>query len=242
MTMFLWSLCGTLFLFFMTSAGAACVFLMRQPLPRRYEGVVLGFAAGVMSAAGIWSLLLPALEQSAAQGTGAPWLPAATGLLLGTVLPALPDGLMQRRSGSSSLLPMAITLHNIPEGMAVGLSFALAEPGGIAAAWALALGIGIQNFPEGAAISLPLHQMGTGKGKAFRRGVASGAVEPVAGMGVFLAAQLLQSLMPWLLGFAAGAMLYVVVAELIPRGSDSRGILGFLPGFLLMMILDVALG
>ena len=242
MTMFLWGLCGTMFLFLMTSAGAATVFLLRRPLPTKYEGLVLGFAAGVMSAAGIWSLLLPSLEQAGTKGMGIPWLPAAAGLTLGTLCLAKLDHLVAGDT-QRSLLPAAITLHNVPEGMAVGLGFAMAESrGGLAMAWAMAIGIGLQNFPEGAAISLPLHQQGKSRKSAFLRGVLSGAVEPLAGVAVFLAAGLLECAMPWLLSFAAGAMLYVVVEELVPQGKESHGCVGFLAGFVLMMVLDVALG
>ena len=243
MTFFFWGLCGTLFLLLMTSVGAAAVFLLRRPLPRRWEGLVLGFAAGVMSAAGIWSLLLPALQQAGAAGSAVPWLPAAAGLAAGTALLARLDVLVARRGGTAALLPAAITLHNIPEGLAVGLGFAMVEnAAGLAGAWALALGIGIQNIPEGTAISLPLRQQGMSRGRAFARGVLSGVVEPLAGMSVCLAAGLLRSAMPWLLSFAAGAMLYVVVEELIPQGKETHGCLGFTVGFLLMMVLDTALG
>ena len=171
-----------------------------------------------------------------------PWLPAAAGVMLGAAVLAWLDSLAGSRGGEDTLLPAAITLHNVPEGMAVGLSFALADPGSLAAAWALAVGIGIQNFPEGAAISLPLHQRGRRRGSSFLRGMLSGAVEPVAGMGVFLAAEHLQSAMPWLLSFAAGAMLYVVVEELVPQAHSRAGTCGFVLGFLIMMVLDVALG
>lgn len=219
------------------------MFLLRKPLAQRYEGLVLGFAAGVMSAAGIWSLLLPALEQASTGEMRAPWLPAAIGLVLGTLCLAKLDRFIADGDSPQTLLPAAITLHNVPEGMAVGLGFAMADSrGGLAMAWAMAIGIGLQNFPEGAAISLPLHQQGRSKKSAFLRGVASGAVEPIAGMLVFLAVGFLECAMPWLLSFAAGAMLYVVVEELVPQGKGSHGCAGFLLGFVLMMVLDVALG
>ena len=196
-------------------------------------------------------LELPAIEQSADFGVPG-WLPAAAGLLLGVgflsaldaVLPHLrraKDMDLTRRQ--STLLMAAITLHNVPEGMAVGLAFALAAEGeGMAGAAALALGIGIQNLPEGAAISLPLRQEGSSRGRAFLLGTLSGSVEPIFGILVVLVAAGVRPLMPWLLSFAAGAMLYVVVEELVPQAHSKAGTCGFVGGFLIMMILDVALG
>ena len=246
-----WAALGTGFTFLMTTLGAAVVFFfVEEPRPQ-FQRTMLGFAAGVMTAASVWSLLLPAIEQSADFGVPG-WLPAAAGLLLGVgflsaldaVLPHLrraKDMDLTRRQ--STLLMAAITLHNVPEGMAVGLAFALAAEGeGMAGAAALALGIGIQNLPEGAAISLPLRQEGSSRGRAFLLGTLSGSVEPLFGMLVVLAASGVRPLMPWLLSFAAGAMLYVVAEELLPRAGGRRGTCGFLVGFLLMMILDVALG
>lgn len=211
---------------------------------------MLGFAAGVMTAASVWSLLLPAIAQSKAAGVLPAWFPAAAGMALGVAFLALLDEWVLPRLQPESenwrgnaLLMAAITLHNIPEGMAVGLAFALAGDGaGLPAAAALALGIGIQNFPEGAAISLPLRQRGMSRAGAFGRGVLSGVVEPVFGLLVILAAAGARPLMPWLLSFAAGAMFYVVVAELVPQSRSRSGTVGFTVGFLLMMILDVALG
>ena len=177
-----------------------------------------------------------------------PFLPAAAGIVLGALLLALLDEFTRQRGGervthSDFLLLSAITLHNIPEGMAVGLAFALAADGdGLAGAAALALGIGVQNFPEGAAVALPLYQSGQSKLRAFVTGVLSGAVEPLFGVLVVLAAARVHALMPWLLSFAAGAMLYVVAEELLPRAGSRRGTCGFLVGFLFMMVLDVALG
>ena len=235
-----WAALGTGFTFLMTTLGAAVVFFfVEEPRPQ-FQRTMLGFAAGVMTAASVWSLLLPAIEQSADFGVPG-WLPAAAGLLLGVgflsaldaVLPHLrraKDMDLTRRQ--STLLMAAITLHNVPEGMAVGLAFALAAEGeGMAGAAALALGIGIQNLPEGAAISLPLRQEGSSRGRAFLLGTLSGSVEPIFGI-----------LMPWLLSFAAGAMLYVVVEELVPQAHSKAGTCGFVGGFLIMMILDVALG
>ena len=221
-----WAALGTGFTFLMTTLGAAVVFFfVEEPRPQ-FQRTMLGFAAGVMTAASVWSLLLPAIEQSADFGVPG-WLPAAAGLLLGVgflsaldaVLPHLrraKDMDLTRRQ--STLLMAAITLHNVPEGMAVGLAFALAAEGeGMAGAAALALGIGIQNLPEGAAISLPLRQEGSSRGRAFLLGTLSGSVEPIFGILVVLVAAGVRPLMPWLLSFAAGAMLYVVVEELVPQ-------------------------
>ncbi len=239
---------GTAFTFLMTALGAATVFFFARAVCERAQGALLGFAAGVMTAASVWSLILPAIEQTAAEGRLPPFLPAAAGIVLGALLLALLDEFTRQRGGervthSDFLLLSAITLHNIPEGMAVGLAFALAADGdGLAGAAALALGIGVQNFPEGAAVALPLYQSGQSKLRAFVTGVLSGAVEPLFGVLVVLAAARVHALMPWLLSFAAGAMLYVVAEELLPRAGSRRGTCGFLVGFLFMMVLDVALG
>lgn len=239
---------GTSFTFLMTALGAATVFFFARAVCERAQGALLGFASGVMTAASVWSLILPAIEQTAAEGRLPPFLPAAAGIVLGALLLALLDEFTRQRGGervthSDFLLLSAITLHNIPEGMAVGLAFALAADGeGLAGAAALALGIGVQNFPEGAAVALPLYQSGQSKLRAFVTGVLSGAVEPLFGVLVVLAAARVHALMPWLLSFAAGAMLYVVVEELLPRAGSRRGTCGFLVGFLFMMVLDVALG
>ena len=239
---------GTGFAFAMTSLGAAAVFFFTREPTTRLHNALIGFAAGVMTAASVWSLLLPAVAQAEAEGFRPAWLPAAAGLLLGVCFLALLDDLLRRlrpgESGSqNALLMTAITLHNIPEGMAVGLAFALSAGGeALAAAWALALGIGVQNFPEGAAVSLPLREEGRSRGAAFLGGVLSGAVEPLFGVLVVLAAAGVKALMPWLLSFAAGAMLYVVVEELVPQAHSRAGTLGFIAGFLVMMVLDIALG
>ena len=258
----IWAAGGTGFTCFMTALGSATVFLFRSRVNRQLHQLLLGFAAGVMIAASMWSLLIPAIE--AAEEAGLPgWFPAAGGSVLGvlflvtmnTLLPHLTPAFLQApRDGSgrrSTLLVLAIAIHNIPEGMAVGISFALAarsDPTLLPAAMALALGIGIQNFPEGAAISLPLRQAGMSRKKSFLIGAASGAVEPIAALFTVLAAGTVEPLMPWLLSFAAGAMLYVVVEELIPEANlrhdheSCGGTCGVMAGFLIMMILDVALG
>ena len=247
-----WAALGTGFTFLMTTLGAAMVFFFAgEPRPH-FQKALLGFAAGVMTAASVWSLLLPAIDQAAAEGLP-PWLPAAGGMLLGVVFLAALDGLLPRLRRSrgrldaswrqTTLLMTAITLHNVPEGMAVGLAFALAAGGeGLAGAAALAMGIGIQNFPEGAAVALPLRQGGWSRPRSCAGGLLSGAVEPVFGILVVLAAAGVEPLMPWLLSFAAGAMLYVVVEELVPQAHSRAGTCGFVLGFLVMMVLDVALG
>lgn len=232
---------GLLFPFCMTALGAAVVFAGVSG--RRLRQMTLGFAAGVMTAASVWSLLLPAMEQAAEPV----WLSAAAGVLAGGAFLAVLDGFLSRRCGAEEpsadrLLLLAITLHNIPEGMAVGLAFALAAEGdGVAAAAALALGVGVQNLPEGAAVALPLHQGGLSRRRAFGWGVLSGAAEPVAGLAAAALSALAAPLMPWLLSFAAGAMLYVTADELLPQARSRCGTAAFLLGFVLMMVLDVAL-
>ena len=258
-----WAAAGTGFTFLMTALGAATVLFFRKAAGPGLQRICLGFAAGVMIAASVWSLLIPAMEEAEAAGTPG-WLPAAGGFVLGAGFLLLLDHLLPHLHLNAAepegprtawqrttLLVLAVTLHNIPEGMAVGLSFVLAaqhsgDPALLSAAWALALGIGIQNFPEGAAISLPLRQAGLRRFPAFVRGALSGLVEPVFGVLVVLAAGGVRPLMPWLLAFAAGAMVYAVVEELIPEANlgehSHSGTLGVLAGFLVMMVLDVALG
>lgn len=238
--------CGTGFIFAMSVLGAALVFFFAPQPKVHIQSVFMGFASGVMFAASVWSLLIPSMELGSALHFPR-WVPAAAGIVLGALFLCLLDGYIRRLSrferAGNALLVTAITLHNIPEGMAVGLAFALAgDSEGIAAASALALGIGIQNLPEGAAVALPLRQEGVSRLRAFGVGAASGAVEPVFGMLAVLAAAIASPLMPWLLGFAAGAMLYVCVSELIPSSCNSGGISGFMLGFILMMVLDVSLG
>ena len=249
---------GMLIPFLGTTLGAACVFFMKKSLSDLVRRSLAGFAAGVMVAASIWSLLIPAIEQSESMGKLS-FLPAFIGFWVGVLFLLLLDRLIphihvgsnqaegpKSRLGRTTMMVLAVTLHNIPEGMAVGVMYAgfLAGNAQITAASALvlSLGIAIQNFPEGAIISMPLRAEGESKGKAFLGGVLSGAVEPLFGALVVLAAAGVHALMPWLLSFAAGAMLYVVAEELLPRAGGRRGTCGFLVGFLLMMILDVALG
>ena len=245
-----------------TSLGAACVFFMRNDLSDRVQRFLTGFAAGVMVAASIWSLLIPALESAGAMGKLS-FIPAAVGfwagilflLLLDRITPHLhqfsdaPEGPTSHLK-NHTLMMLAVTIHNIPEGMAVGAVYAgyLYGMSGLtaSAALALSLGIAIQNFPEGAIISMPLHAEGSSKKSAFWSGVLSGAVEPVGAVLTILFSGLVIPLMPYLLSFAAGAMLYVVVEELIPEMSHGEhsniGVLAFAAGFSMMMILDVTLG
>ena len=245
-----------------TTAGAACVFFMEKSLGDLVQRSLAGFAAGVMVAASIWSLLIPAIEQSAAMGKLS-FVPAFFGfwfgvlflLVLDHLIPHLHLGSEQAEGPKSKLarttmMVLAVTLHNIPEGMAVGVMYAgfLAENAQITAASALALSIGIaiQNFPEGAIISMPLRAEGQRKGRAFLGGVLSGVVEPIGAVLTILAAQLVIPVLPYLLSFAAGAMLYVVVEELIPEMSQGKhsnlATVFFAAGFSVMMVLDVALG
>jgi ZIP family zinc transporter len=246
---FQWAALGTGFTFLMTTLGAATVFFLSGEPKPRFQKAMLGFAAGVMTAASVWSLLLPAIDQATEAGRFPGWFPAAVGMLLGVLFLAALDSLLPHlRSGTetarqNTLLMTAITLHNVPEGMAVGLAFSLAASGeNFAGAAALALGIGIQNFPEGAAVALPLRQEGQSRLRAFWGGTLSGSVEPIFGILVVLVAAWARPLMPWLLSFAAGAMLYVVVEELVPQAHSRAGTCGFVGGFLIMMVLDVALG
>lgn len=238
--------CGTGFIFAMSVLGSALVFFFASQVQVHIQSVFMGFASGVMLAASVWSLLIPSMELGGSLSLPC-WVPAAAGIILGSFFLYVLDGYIRRLSrfeqAGNALLVTAITMHNIPEGMAVGLAFALAaDREGLAAASALALGIGIQNLPEGAAVALPLRHEGVSRLKAFGIGAASGAVEPVFGMLAVLAAAVASPLMPWLLGFAAGAMLYVCVSELIPSSCNIGGISGFMLGFILMMVLDVSLG
>ena len=239
-----------------TALGAACVFFMRGEMNKRVQSALVGFAAGIMVAASVWSLLIPAIERAAPLGRFS-FLPAATGLFCGMLFLLILDIIIPRLYAArekdpsrSSMLVLAVTLHNLPEGMAVGAVFAglLAGEQGITVAGALALSIGIaiQNFPEGAIISMPRYGAGVPRGRAFSYGVLSGVVEPIGAALTILAASVIVPALPFLLSFAAGAMLYVVVEELIPEvaehGHSYIGNIMFAVGFSLMMALDVALG
>ncbi|MDO5298513.1 MAG: ZIP family metal transporter [Clostridia bacterium] len=254
MSSVMWAAGGTLFTFLMTTLGAALVFFFKNHIGERMQRLCLGFAAGVMSAAAVFSLLNPAIEQTQQMG-GIPWLIVTLGFLAGAGMIAAMDMVMRRmrrvRSAGDAarrrtLMFTAVTLHNIPEGMAVGLAFALAaEDGGLslAAATALALGIGIQNFPEGAAISLPLRQGGMSRMRSFLLGTLSGAVEPIFGVLVVLIANVVRSMMPVFMAFAAGAMMLVVIEEMIPEAAEERdGVTAAMIGYVIMMALDVGLG
>lgn len=253
---------GMLVPFVGTILGSGMVFLTNRPLGERVSHSLEGFAAGVMVAASVWSLLVPAMEQSAGMGRMA-WVPATVGFLLGmafllaldNVIPHLhrdadaPEGLHVSLK-RTTMLALAVTLHNIPEGMAVGVVYAGWVTGGsgitLAAAFSLALGIAIQNFPEGAIISLPLRAQGEPRAKAFAIGVLSAVVEPIGSIATILAASHVVPILPYMLGFAAGAMIYVVVEELVPEMSAGEhsnvATIAFALGFALMMVLDIALG
>lgn len=252
---------GLLIPFAGTSLGAAMVFLLKNSVSQKLQRILTGFAAGVMVAASFWSLLQPALESSESMGKLS-FIPAAVGFLIGIGFLLLLDVITphmhmnQEGEGPKSSLKrttkliLAVTLHNIPEGMAVGVVYANIIAGNslvsMAGALALAIGIAIQNFPEGAIVSMPLRAEGMSKAKTFWYGVLSGAVEPVAAIITIFAFSLVTSLLPYMLAFAAGAMIYVVVEELIPEMSEGEhsnaGTIAFALGFVLMMVLDVALG
>lgn len=253
---------GLLIPFAGTTLGSAMVFCMRKEMNRKLEKILLGFAAGVMIAASVWSLLIPSIDMAEGQGKIA-WIPAAVGFLggvafllgLDSLIPHLhlestePEGL-EANLKKTTMLVLAVTLHNIPEGMSVGVTFAGALLGNtgitMAGAFTLALGIAIQNFPEGAIISMPLRSEGISRGRAFVYGALSGIVEPVAAALTILLADQIVPALSYMLAFAAGAMIYVVVEELVPEsqaGEHSNiGTIGVAAGFVLMMVLDVALG
>ncbi len=257
------ALCATLFTWFVTALGSSMVFFFKT-IKKTVLNSMLGFAAGVMIAASFWSLLNPAIEMSSKNG-GTPWVPAVTGFLAGglflflvdKILPHLHMGLSRDKAEGietswkrSVLLVLAITLHNIPEGLAVGVAFGAlsssSSAGAVAGAVALAIGIGLQNFPEGAAVSIPLRREGFSRLKAFHYGQLSGVVEPVAGViGAYLVL-VIEPLLPYALSFAAGAMIFVVIEELIPEAQTGEetdlSTVGAMVGFATMMLLDVALG
>lgn len=245
-----------------TTLGAACVFFVKGRLNLRLQRIFTGFAAGVMVAASIWSLLIPSLESAENMGKWA-FIPAAAGFWLGVIFLALLDKVVPHLHMNSdaaegpksslqrtTMMILALVLHNIPEGMAVGALYAgaMAEDAEItvAAALVLSLGIAIQNFPEGAIISIPLHGEGMKKSKAFTYGMLSGIVEPLAAVATILVAKIVVPVLPYMLGFAAGAMIYVVVEELIPEMSEGEhshlGTFMFMIGFTAMMVMDVVLG
>ena len=245
-----------------TTLGAACVFLLRRELPRTVERALAGFAGGVMVAASVWSLIIPSIEASESLGQLA-FLPAFVGFWAGTLFILLLDRVIPHlhlratqaegphtKLTRKTLLVLAVTLHNIPEGMAVGIVFAGWMTGSaaitLAGAMTLAVGIALQNFPEGAIISMPLYAEGASRKRAFLLGFGSGAVEPMAALIAIAASSAIVTALPYLLGFAAGAMVYVVVEELVPEMSQGEhsnvGAILFAAGFTVMMALDVALG
>ena len=255
-------LLGILLPFAGTACGASCVLFMKQKIRPGIQKALLGFASGVMVAASVWSLLIPGMDMSKDMGKFA-FVPAVVGFLFGIVFLLMMDRVIphlhlnseeqegpKMQLGKTTMMVLAVTLHNIPEGMAVGVVFAGMLSGNqeitIAGAFALSLGIAIQNFPEGAIISMPLLGEGVKRRKAFFYGVLSGIVEPVGAVVTILLAELITPILPYLLSFAAGAMIYVVVEELIPEASEGShsnvGTIGFAVGFALMMVLDVALG
>ena len=245
-----------------TTLGAAMVFLMKNKINKKIEKLLLGFASGVMIAASVWSLLIPSLDMAKSQNI-IEWIPATVGFILGilfllvldSIIPHLhlntekPEGIKAKLQ-KTTMMVLAVTLHNIPEGMAVGVVFAgaIAQNSGItmAGAIALAIGIAIQNFPEGAIISMPLKSEGVSKSKAFLYGTLSGIVEPIAAVLTIALTGFVVPILPYLLSFAAGAMVDVVVEELIPEAQEGKhsniGTIGVAIGFIIMMILDVALG
>ena len=253
---------GLMIPFLGTTLGSAIVFFMRKEMNKKIEKMLLGFAAGVMIAASVWSLLIPAIDMAEEQGKIA-WIPATIGflggmaflLVLDTLVPHLhlessePEG-VEANLKKTTMLVLAVTLHNIPEGMSVGVTFAGAMIGNtgvtLAGAFALAVGIAIQNFPEGAIISMPLRSEGVSRLRSFVYGALSGIVEPVGALITILLAKQIVPALPFLLAFAAGAMIYVVVEELIPESQSGEhsniGTIGVAFGFVIMMILDVALG
>ena len=241
-----------------TTLGAACVFFIKKELNQLVSKCLLGFASGVMIAASVWSLIIPAIDMSSNMNKLA-FLPAAIGVLVGIIFMLIldkliphihldndkPEGMKSERLRKTTMLVLAVVLHNIPEGMAVGIVFAGAMNTGeaitIAGAFALSIGIAIQNFPEGAIISLPLKSEGVSKGKSFLYGFASGIVEPIGALLTIIFSKALTPMMPYFLSFAAGAMIYVVVEELIPEASKGEhsniSTIGFAIGFVVMMIL-----
>ena len=253
---------GLMIPFIGTTAGAACVFFMKDQLNEKVQKALLGFASGVMVAASVWSLLSPAMDMSADMGKLA-FIPAVAGFLLGIGFLLLMDKTIphlhlgaETNEGpkctlkKTTMLVLAVTIHNIPEGLSTGAVFAGLLTGNssvtLMGAFALAIGIGIQNFPEGAIISMPLRSEGESRLKAFLSGTLSGIVEPIAGGLMLFMASHVTPILPYMLAFAAGAMIYVVVEELIPEASEgdhsNLGTIGFAIGFVIMMILDVALG
>ena len=252
---------GLIIPFIVTTLGAAMVFLMKNKINNKLEKILLGFAGGVMVEASVWSLIIPSIDMAKEQNIIA-WLPATIGFILGIIFLLILDNTiphlhlkskeqegLKSKLGKSAMMVLAVTLHNIPEGMAVGVALAGAISGNstitMAGAIALSIGIAIQNFPEGAIISMPLKEEGNTKGKSFLYGTLSGIVEPIFGGLTILLTSLVVPILPYLLSFAAGAMITVAARELLPESiSENKNLstLGLIFGFVLMMVLDVALG
>lgn len=253
---------GLILPFLGTTLGAACVFLMKDGIAPRLQKTLTGFAAGVMVAASVWSLLIPSIEMTGKEGF-ASIVPAMVGFSVGILFLLLLDNIIphqhidsnqsegpKSRISKTAKLVFAITLHNLPEGMAVGVALAGVMENNsymsMAGAVALSIGIAIQNFPEGAIVSMPLRSAGNSRRKSFLMGTLSGVVEPIGSVLTILLASVVMPLLPYLLAFAAGAMMYVVVEELIPETQEgvhsNLGTIGFALGFMLMMVLDVVLG
>ncbi len=250
----LYSIGGILIPFLGTSLGSSMVFFMKKDMSSNLKKLIVGFAAGVMMAASVWSLILPSVEMAENQGVIS-WIPAAVGFALGVIFLLGINRIARRLEESENgkklnMLTFSVTLHNIPEGMAVGVCFAgfLSGNAGIALleAIVLSIGIAIQNIPEGAIISMPLKMKGESKGKAFLSGVLSGIVEPIAAFLTILLINIVVPILPYLLSFAAGAMIYVVVEELVPEMHEGKkstlGVIGVTIGFIVMMVLDIVLG
>ena len=250
----LYSIGGILIPFLGTSLGSSMVFFMKKDMSSNLKKLIVGFAAGVMIAASVWSLILPSVEMAENQGVIS-WIPAAVGFALGVIFLLGINRIARRLEESENgkklnMLTFSVTLHNIPEGMAVGVCFAgfLSGNAGIALleAIVLSIGIAIQNIPEGAIISMPLKMKGESKGKAFLSGVLSGIVEPIAAFLTILLINIVVPILPYLLSFAAGAMIYVVVEELVPEMHEGKkstlGVIGVTIGFIVMMVLDIVLG
>ena len=250
----LYSILGILIPFIGTSLGSSFVFLMKKNINENFQKLLVGFAAGVMIAASVWSLIIPSVEMAETQGITL-WIPATIGLILGIIFLLIINKFAENikrknKKKKLNMLLFSVTLHNIPEGMAVGVCFAGFLAGNIGitliSAMALSIGIAIQNIPEGAIISMPLKIEGKSKLKAFIHGVLSGIVEPIAAIFTILLLNIVVPSLPYLLAFSAGAMIYVVIEELIPEmhsgNKSSLGIIGVTFGFTIMMILDIALG
>ena len=250
----LYSIAGIMIPFIGTSLGSSLVFFLKKTMNQKVQKMIVGFATGVMIAASVWSLILPAVDMAENQGTIA-WIPPAVGFLLGVgfllITNFFAENIEKKQDGKKlNMLLFSVTLHNIPEGMAVGVCFAgfLSGNAGIdlLEAMLLAIGIAIQNIPEGAIISMPLKMEGNNKKEAFMYGVLSGIVEPISAFATILLLNIIVPLLPYLLSFAAGAMIYVVIEELVPEihtGNKSKlGVIGVTIGFIVMMVLDIALG